>query len=65
MVNIKTIIAGIILLALSAFLFLDYDTIFGSITSQPGTYFYMQWFFVGTLIISVMIIFAGITKPGS
>jgi hypothetical protein len=63
-VNFKIIVGGIICVILSALLYLGYGELFGSTAGQPGMSLYMQWFFAGAALISVLIIFIGIMKHG-
>lgn len=62
MANLKIIITGIVCMALSAFLFYEYERIFGSLASQPGTTPYMQWFFAGAVVVSLLIVIIGLKK---
>jgi surface polysaccharide O-acyltransferase-like enzyme len=60
--NLKIIISGIVCMILSAFLYYDYERMFGGLASQPGTTPYMLWFFAAAVIVSLIMILVGLKK---
>ena len=63
MASFKIIVIGIVCLVLSAFLFFEYERLFGAMTTQPITTPYMQWFFMGAVVVSVLIVLVGWKRP--